>query len=1510
MRRFTILLCSLLVAVTASLPRAQAPTLAPAAAPSLTHPETGRPLIRNYSPSDYGGGTQNWALVQDRRGVLYIGTSNGILEYDGAAWRRIELPNRSTVRGLAIDSNDRIYVGGVSDLGYLAPDAQGDMRFVSLMDRIPQDARTFGDVWRVHALADGVYYQAEAAIFRWANDTVHVLKPAVRFNRAAEVRGRLYVPQPGAGLTVLDGETFRTLPGTEQLATEVFPVLLPYDDRRLLIGTRANGLFLYDEQTLTPFKTDVDPQITSNDLYRGLVLPDGTFGLMTTTGGMAIIDRAGHRVQVLTKAAGLSGDVVYNALPDREGSLWLGLGNGLARVDTPSPASFFGEDDGLRAGPVDIIRHEGRLYVATGVGTYYLRLRTDGGVPEMVEVAGVRNQCWSLLSLTPAGTRGPQLLLACSAGVYLVEGDRAVPVKATLGGTFRSAVLRQSSVDPDRVWVGLFDGLASFRWSNGQWVDEERVEGISDQVRSLHENADGSMWVGTQATGLIRLHFTPALGHGTPRPSSATIERFGVPQGLLPGGVAVLEAAGQPYFLQAGTDSRVVTRYDEGTRTFVHDLTFDVVGFNPLAAGFGLRDGPDGGIFVNFGRETAVMRKRPGGGWEADLQTFSRFGAQSAPFVLYPEADGVVWFSTPGTRLVRFDTKRQRLSPAPFSAFVRRVTVNQTERLFAGTGALAEAPRLPSSSNALRFEFAAPTFRTEADLAYQSMLEGLDKDWSARSAETRRDYTNLSFGDYRFRVRARNVAGALSDEAGFAFTILPPWYRTWWAYAGYLLLGVVAVLAIDRLQRRRVIGKERQRSEFAEARLRAEAAEALARSESEGKRNVELLSEIGREITASLEVETIFDKLYERVNQLADADVFGVGLYHAERREIEYRLAIEQGKRYAPYTRDTSDPDQLPVWCIEHRQAVFINDLRTEYQKYLRAYDEQSRQLEDGSMSRQPQSIIYLPLVSKDRVLGVITIQSFEKNAYTEHHLNVMQSLASYTAIALDNAAAYRQLNEQEHEIRRLFEEAERARAIAEEADAAKSAFLSTVSHELRTPLTSVLGFAKIIKKRLDERIFPAIKTDDRKVLLGMQQVDENLKVVVSEGERLTKLIDDVLDLAKIEAGKLEWHMEPVSMADVVDRATAATSSLLDQKSLALVKHIAPDLPAMTGDRDRLIQVVINLISNAVKFTAAGTITCRAERRGNEIVVSVVDTGVGISLSDQPKVFERFKQVGDTLTDKPKGTGLGLPICREIVEHHGGRIWVESELGTGSTFSFSLPTTATYAAGAQASPVELAALIRQLRDQVTITTPRTTDHQPRILVVDDDANIRELLTQEFTEAGYRISVATNGREAIAEVRRERPDLVVLDVMMPEMNGFDVAAVLKNDPQTMDIPIVILSIVQDRERGFRLGVDRYLTKPIDTDLLFREVGALLEQKKSHKRVLVVDEDSTTVRSLVDVLTARGYSVTEASGEELLQKALTLQPDIIMLNAVTSARSDAVHLLRFEKGMENVLFLVYQ
>jgi PAS domain S-box-containing protein len=241
------------------------------------------------------------------------------------------------------------------------------------------------------------------------------------------------------------------------------------------------------------------------------------------------------------------------------------------------------------------------------------------------------------------------------------------------------------------------------------------------------------------------------------------------------------------------------------------------------------------------------------------------------------------------------------------------------------------------------------------------------------------------------------------------------------------------------------------------------------------------------------------------------------------------------------------------------------------------------------------------------------------------------------------------------------------------EVDRMKTEFISTVAHELRTPLTSILGFTKIIKKRFAEAVLPKCNIADKQINKATAQISEDLDIIIVENQRLTSLINDVLDIAKMEAGKTEWKMEPLRVPDIVERAVSSMSAIINQKGLTLIKDMGSDQPEVFGDRDRLIQVIINLLSNAVKFTHYGSITCRAHKLDSEIKISVIDTGIGLSEEDRPKVFEKFKQIGDTLTDKPPGTGLGLSICKHIVEYHGGKIWVESALGTGSTFSFTLP---------------------------------------------------------------------------------------------------------------------------------------------------------------------------------------------------------------------------------------------
>ncbi|MCB0586829.1 MAG: response regulator [Phaeodactylibacter sp.] len=479
------------------------------------------------------------------------------------------------------------------------------------------------------------------------------------------------------------------------------------------------------------------------------------------------------------------------------------------------------------------------------------------------------------------------------------------------------------------------------------------------------------------------------------------------------------------------------------------------------------------------------------------------------------------------------------------------------------------------------------------------------------------------------------------------------------------------------------------------------------------------------------------------------------------------------------------------------------------------------------------------------------------------------------------------------------------------EIDSMKTDFISNVSHELRTPLTSVLGFAKIIGKKFAENVQPNVDASDRKTERAVKQIKDNLNIIISEGERLTGLINSVLDISKMEAGKTEWRIAELSIEELIDHSMAATSSLFSSSNVDFVKSVEENLPAILADRDRIIQVIINLISNAAKFTSHGQVRVSARQSGPGLVeVAVEDSGTGISETDQLKVFDKFQQVGDTLTDKPMGSGLGLPIAKQIVEHHGGQIGVESRLGNGSRFYFTLPAKNAGSEGMdkKVRKIDLGTLVESLNRYME-SDPAKGAAGKTILVAEDDLSMRKLLREELQEAGYHVVEAANGLEALDKLKQERIDLVILDIMMPGMNGFDTAAVIKNNPKTMDVPILIHSVIEGQERGLRIGVDRYLTKTGNTQAIISEVKKLLSEGLSPKRILVMDENESTVKTLVDVLAAKGYqAVGTFDGKSGLDLAKQEKPDMVIVDALFSEKYGIVKTLRFEKGLEHIYFLL--
>lgn len=284
--------------------------------------------------------------------------------------------------------------------------------------------------------------------------------------------------------------------------------------------------------------------------------------------------------------------------------------------------------------------------------------------------------------------------------------------------------------------------------------------------------------------------------------------------------------------------------------------------------------------------------------------------------------------------------------------------------------------------------------------------------------------------------------------------------------------------------------------------------------------------------------------------------------------------------------------------------------------------------------------------------------------------MRVIQQMAQQVLVRTNNLKA--QVEARTVRLAQAVEEAQAARLAAEQANAAKSLFLANVSHELRTPLTAIVGFAKLNRKKLAEQSTPA-PLDPAAARKTMQLVGTNTDIIVTEGERLTQLINNVLDLVKLEAGQQSWQMAPVDPYQLLEEATAAAAPLLQKSPLYYRQEIDPDLPVVVGDQARLVQVLVNLIGNAVKFTSAGSVTCRATATAQAVQFSISDTGPGIAPVDQAQLFTTFYQPGNQLTNKPAGTGLGLAICKAIIEQHQGRIWVESAPGQGCTVAFTLP---------------------------------------------------------------------------------------------------------------------------------------------------------------------------------------------------------------------------------------------
>ena len=500
-----------------------------------------------------------------------------------------------------------------------------------------------------------------------------------------------------------------------------------------------------------------------------------------------------------------------------------------------------------------------------------------------------------------------------------------------------------------------------------------------------------------------------------------------------------------------------------------------------------------------------------------------------------------------------------------------------------------------------------------------------------------------------------------------------------------------------------------------------------------------------------------------------------------------------------------------------------------------------------------PQSAMAVPLALRGQIIGALGFYETEQpRRWSSDDIALVESVADQVALAIENARAYAELQKTAERLKEL--------------DRLKSQFLANMSHELRTPLNSIIGFSRVILKGVDGP------------LTDMQHTD--LQAVYDSGQHLLKLINDILDISKIQAGRMEISIEEVNLHEIIEGVMSTAIALVKDKPVELQQAIEPDLPILHGDGRRIRQVLLNLVGNAANFTEKGFIRVEAKATPSEVMISVADSGIGIAVDKQKTIFEEFTQVDGSSTRRSGGTGLGLAISRHFVDMHGGRIWVESTAGEGATFYVTLPVEAPPQAPEESEADGTAD--GEIHDAAE---GAGVGGQPRrlVLCVDDDEGVITLFRRYLSKRGYRVVGLSDSAAVLEKVRQLKPFAITLDVMMPKKDGWQVIQELKADPDTRHIPVIMCTIISEKEYGISLGATDYLVKPILEDDLLSALERLDRDQDRH-RVLVVDDQAESRSLLRRMIESRpGYEVLEASGGlEAIRLVREEQPHIIVLD----------------------------
>lgn len=1206
----------------------------------------GLPCIRNYSSEDYKSIDQVWNAVQSKQGIMYFGNTNGLLKFDGITWHLYPISKfMSIVRSMEISKNGIIFVGSIDNFGMIVPTQKGDHGYYSLSDNLPHGESTFGDIWQIACYHEFTFFMSEEKVFIYKNFKLFKTINAVETFTMIRVAGNnLYLQDKGQGLFIWKNSDFKLACHGDFFTGKRISFIVEYPEKKLLVGTTENRIYVVEENN-TKVWADFSQINEISQFSCCKVLNNQNLAIGTTGSGIIFVNSLGKIISRIGIQQGLIGNGVNNLFIDRQNNVWVTTDNGISFLELNSPFTYYLSPYGLTQPIMEAAYFNEALYIAGIDAVYSMTYKTPNDVFQQTcfnQIDFSQGESWKIKK------NSNKLYIAHNPGLIVCSKENVSMQPLNFSNVYDFVFPFNH---PDKMIVSVDRGLLLIDKSTFSF---KRIWSGKHTPRYIELDRNGDVWmIAENLQGVYRIKFSNEY-------ESFSTMWYSSHKGLPD--VPVLSIVNTPKGLDVLTPTGLY-QYQAQSDCFTIDDCTNKIRLKDanLANADSLNNIWLGGMnylsLLNYNRSGDCFLK------DTIFRRIHSFTILHS--VALPDSS---WILSTNKGLIRYCPDKNYI-PKVFKPIINKVQCMTGDSLiinmnFPQNGVFPNQNKkyppngieIPYEGNSLRFICASGNYIEPEKCEFRYKLDTKDGNngiWSEWTKSSQKEFTNLSEGSYTFSVVFRDVFGQISPEATFSFIILPPWYRTNWAYAAYLILIII-------------------------------------------------LFRIGNRISH----------------------------YRLKKANVRLEKTIEE---------------------------------RTKK----------------------------------------IQLQNKE-----------IESLSEF-----------------------------------------KSRFYSNISHELRTPLTLIIG--------------------------PLEQLDKNntnpsqrkqFEIMLRNARRLQDLINQLIDLARLEKNNLPTKGTQMSIGPVINQIVESFSQL------ALIKNISLNFVdnhqsiVVSIDQDVIVKILTNLLSNAFKFTREnGSISLILTTTDdfNFACIKVSDTGDGIPENDLPYIFDRFFQSENSIHHIEKGVGIGLSFVKELIDRYNGQIHVESTIGKGSTFTVLLPLARAHndlintGDEWKTKPSEDTFIPS---DCIDSRSNETENHKNKtVLIVEDNFDMLNFITESI-ENNYSVLKAHNGEEGLETAIKSMPDLIISDVMMPIMNGFDMTVAIKSNRITCHIPIILLtakSSTDNKVTGFESFADDYITKPFSIRELLARISNLIALREKLRS-----------KYQEDLIVNPGEVTTSIIDEEFLAKAIKL------------------------------------